>query len=198
MGKNTDDYSLEEYNHLIQIVYPKEFCFRETTTIEEIQQIDSSIEKKNFIIKELKRLKLLEKRIDRCSITEKIWLQIFSAILKSEEIIVIDNLDYYMEEKDLEEIYSFIKKCIKNFKNSFIMTTTSLENSLDTDLLYIIQSGEFVLHGEPITVLQKDNIINKAGLNIPFMIDLSVKLRDYDLIKEIELNKERLIDVLWN
>lgn len=30
------------------------------------------------------------------------------------------------------------------------------------------------------------------------MIDLSVKLRDYDLLKEISLEKETLIDNLWN
>ena len=54
-----------------------------------------------------------------------------------------------------------------------------------------------MLYGEPITVLSKDNIINKAGLDIPFMIDLSVKLKDYNLLNKIELDKERLIDTLW-
>ena len=29
------------------------------------------------------------------------------------------------------------------------------------------------------------------------MIDLSVKLRDYGLIKEIELNKNRMVENLW-
>ena len=42
-----------------------------------------------------------------------------------------------------------------------------------------------------------DNIINKIGLNIPFMIDLSVKLRDYDLITDIETDYDRMIEALW-
>ena len=50
---------------------------------------------------------------------------------------------------------------------------------------------------EPLKVLEKDNIINKVDLDLPFMIDLSSKLRDYDLIKEIELDKESLINKLW-
>ena len=46
-------------------------------------------------------------------------------------------------------------------------------------------------------VLEKDNILNKLGLRLPFMVDLSVKLKDYDLIKDIELNKNRMVDILW-
>ena len=74
----------------------------------------------------------------------------------------------------------------------------NLELSLYTDSLYIINEGKVALEGKPIDILQKDNIINKIGLTLPFMIDLSVKLRDYDLIDEIETDLDRMIDVLWN
>ena len=30
------------------------------------------------------------------------------------------------------------------------------------------------------------------------MIDLSVKLRDYELLDEIEMDKDRMVDKLWN
>ena len=81
---------------------------------------------------------------------------------------------------------------------SIIITTLSLEQALKTNEIYIIDDGEVLLHGDPISVLQKDNVLNKAGLEVPFMIDLSVKLRDYDLIKKIDYDKEELIDTLWS
>ncbi len=198
MGKNIDEYSLEKYNHLIQIVYPNQTFFSTDNPLEMIDMIECPKEKKEFIKKELQKLKMLNKNMDKYNIVEKIWLQIMMAVLRSNEIIVIDNLDYYMNSLEQQDVYNFIKRCIKYFHNSFIMTTTSLDRALDTDALYIIQDGEFILHGEPLTILQRDNMINKAGLNVPFMIDLSVKLRDYELIKEIELDKERLIDTIWN
>ena len=46
-------------------------------------------------------------------------------------------------------------------------------------------------------IIEKDNIMNKAGLNLPFMIDLSVKLRDYELVNCIEQDKDRMVDLLW-
>ena len=78
-----------------------------------------------------------------------------------------------------------------------IITVTNLEISIDTDYLYIIDKGNLELSGKPLEVLEKDNIINKIGLNIPFMIDLSVKLRDYDLITDIETDYDRMIEALW-
>lgn len=196
-GKEIEEYSLESYNHFIQVVYPKEYHFPENTPLEEIERITSKKEKKEWIKKIIKKRKL-EKELSKYTIQEKIWMQILIAILKSNEIVVIDNIDYYFDSKEQKELYELLIECKKRFKNTFIMTTTTLERAIDTDALYIIQNGEFVLHGDPITVLQRDNILNKAGLDVPFMLDLSVKLRDYELIKEIELEKEVLIDTLWN
>ena len=88
-----------------------------------------------------------------------------------------------------------IKKKKKNL--TVILTTIDLKDSLYTDYLYVIGNKKIVLKGEPIKVLEKDNILNKVGLNIPFMADLSVKLKDYDLLDSIILEKDRMVDILW-
>jgi hypothetical protein len=77
------------------------------------------------------------------------------------------------------------------------MVTNNLEEVLLTDYIYVISDSNILIEGIPIDVIQKDNIMNKAGLNLPFMVDLSVKLRDYDLVKEIEQDKERMVELLW-
>ena len=77
------------------------------------------------------------------------------------------------------------------------MTISDLEYSLSSDKLYILNEGIFMLEGDPLSILEKDNILNKIGLKIPFMIDLSVKLRDYDLVKDIELDMDGMVDTLW-
>ena len=49
----------------------------------------------------------------------------------------------------------------------------------------------------PLDVLKEDNVINKLGLSMPFMLDLSIKLKDYELIDELSLDMEGLVDILW-
>ena len=57
----------------------------------------------------------------------------------------------------------------------------------------IIDDGE----GFPLEVLKQDNKLNKLGLELPLMVDLSVKLHDYDLLKDIIIDMDRMVDTLW-
>ena len=102
-----------------------------------------------------------------------------------------------MSSKEVKELNNVLKEYIKEYKTTIVITTIDLNNTIDADYLIIMNENKIVLEDEPLKVLEKDNVINKVSLDLPFMIDLSSKLRDYDLIKEIELDKERLINKLW-
>ena len=52
--------------------------------------------------------------------------------------------------------------------------------------MYIISKGKILLEGLPLEVMKEENILNKIGLSLPYMADLSVKLIDYDLLDNIE------------
>ena len=79
------------------------------------------------------------------------------------------------------------------------MTISNLELSIKSDYLYVIGNNKsIILEGIPKTVLEKDNILNKNGIELPFIIDLSVKLKDYNLVDNIYYDDESLINDLWN
>lgn len=197
-GKDIKDYSLEEYNKLVQVVYPNKYYFYKDTPVEELKGKTDNKKKEKVLIEALKDLNIEKKKIEKLSKFELLWLGILKAIAVSNEIVIIDSLDYDMTRAELDEAYDYFRKIAKVFKMTFILTTLSLEEALNTDKVFVIDDGEVILSGEPSVVLQKDNVLNKAGLEVPFMIDLSVKLRDYDLVENIILDKERLIDSLWN
>lgn len=196
-GKNINEYSLEEYNSKVQVVYPLELNEKNITIWELLNAFchENRIER---TLKELKIEKFKTKRLKELKKNEQVLVQIAQAIINSDEFIIIDNMDYYLSREELARVYTFIKNILKEWDLSFIIMSTSLEEFQNVDELYILQDGKIILHGEPLIVLEKDNMINKAGLSIPFIIDLSVKLKDYDLINHVELDQERLIDTLWN
>ena len=45
--------------------------------------------------------------------------------------------------------------------------------------------------------LQEEKILTRLGLSLPFMIDLSLKLKFYDLLDDIVLDSDRMVDILW-
>lgn len=196
--KKINDYKLNEYNKIVQAVIPTEILFVEKNLEDEILYYNKLTEEDlKYIIKELKIKSLLKKEYKTYTIKEIIISQIILALIKKPEILLLDNIFAYYDKKEVEKIITFLKKYQIKTNITIIITTLNLNESLYTDYLYIINNRKIALEGNPINTLEKDNIINKIGLNIPFMIDLSVKLRDYDLIKDVELDMNRMIDKLW-
>ena len=187
-GKSIYDYKLTDYIKFVGVIIPKEI------TNEYNEDTKSKID---YIISGLKIKRLINKNINQLTSKELILSQLALSLVNDKKLLLIDNIDYYFNDNELKKINIFLKNYIKDFGLTVIYTTTNLNQALYSDYLYIIDKGRVLLKGEPITVLQNDNIINKAGLDVPFMIDLSVKLRDYDLINKIIQDKERLVDEIW-
>lgn len=204
-GQLQETYKITETQNIIQTIIPLELTsFQNTVEEELLYQISNEISKieKNKLIKEItkafKLTKLLTKSVESLKNGEKIYLQLALALIKNPRILLIDDLSPYYNKQELLEITKILCEYNEKNKITIIMVTSLLECNLLSDYTYILNNGEIVLEGNPKEVLEKDNILNKSGLNLPFMMDLSVKLRDYDLIKNIELDMDRLVDTLWN
>ena len=203
-NKNYDDYKLTETGNIIKTIIPKETLFTQNIVEEELkyQLLELSKEERKKRVKDIakkfKITKLLSHSIKTLSEDNIIRLQLALAVINSPKIIIIDDLFPYFQRQELLEIIQEIKQISKLEKITILMMTNCLDCALLSDYIYIMNNGKIVIEGEPLNVLEKDNIVNKSGLNLPFMIDLSVKLRDYDLIKNIELDMDRMVDTLWN
>lgn len=204
-GQKIEDYKITELNQIIKTIIPLEITFTQKTVEEELYyQLPVGLPKdekqklfKN-IVKRFKLTKLLNKNTNDLSETEIIKVQLSLATIIPPKILLLDDLNNYFNKKDLLEIVDTLKKLTQEEQLTVIMATNNLDCTVNTDYLYVIYNSEIVLVGPPLTILEKDNILNKAGLELPFMMDLAVKLRDYDLIKEIEPDMDRMVDKLWN
>ncbi|MBQ9019654.1 MAG: ATP-binding cassette domain-containing protein [Bacilli bacterium] len=186
---NINDYTISEYISLVQTVIPFEIVFQENTLEKEIKNLS--------LVKGLRIKSILTKNIKELTIKEKLLAQVAIALDLKPQLLLLDNIFIYFNEKEKEDIFKFLRNYQKKYNLTVILTTTDLKDSLYTDYLYIIGNKKVILKGEPLKVLEKDNILNKVGLNIPFMADLSVKLKDYDLLDSIILDQNKMVDILW-
>ena len=184
-----NDYTIRDYTSLVQTVIPLEIVFNEKTLEKELNNID--------LVKGLRIKSILNKDLSTLTIKEKVLSQLAIALDNKPEVLLLDNIFIYFNDKEKEDIFKFLRSYQKKNKLTVVLTTIDLNDSLYTDYLYIIGNKTIILEGKPLEVLEKDNILNKVGLNIPFMADLSVKLKDYDLIDSIILDKDRMVDILW-
>ena len=192
-NRHINDYTIEEYNKLVQCIIPLEIIFEEKTLEEELLRYNNDIKEVDDLLKKLKLKKQSTTNINKLSKKEIVLSQIAISLIKNPKILLIDNISTYFSEKEIIEIIKYLKE----YKMTIIYTTIHLEESVYSDYLYFINNNKIVLEGKPLDILQKDNIINKIGLELPFMVDLSVKLKDYELISDLELDPERMVDNLW-
>ncbi len=200
-----EDLKITELNNIIKTIIPLEITFTQATVEEEVySKLPVGLNKEERqkqvkkILKDLKLNKISTKSVETLNEEETIRLQLALSLVDKKEILLIDDLSTYFEEKSLLDIIKYLKDLTIKENLTIVMVLNNLEYSLETDYIYVLVDSEIIIEGTPLEVLEKDNILNKAGLELPFMMDLSVKLRDYDLIKSPELDMERLVDTLWN
>ena len=128
---------------------------------------------------------------------KKVLLLLAMAVVHNPQILYLDNLDCMMSKDEKKYIMNILNFLNKERKMTIVLTTLDLNNTLNTDYLYVLGNGGIVLEGKPDRILKNDNVLNKLGLSLPFMLDLSIKLSDYDLIKKVVFDQEEMIDLLW-
>ena len=190
-----NDYLIEEYSKLVQCVIPLEIIFHEYSVQDELLNYGNQ-EEIDKIIAELKIRNLLKKNESNLTTKEIVLIQIIIALLKKPKILLLDNLEEFLKE-DTMKIITYLKKYQKDNDLTIVIATIHLDEIIDSDYIYIIKNGKVELEGKPNIIFEKDNIINKIGLNLPFCIDLSVKLKDYNLLNEIKLDNIGIINDIW-
>ena len=126
----------------------------------------------------------------------KIKVLLALAVIHKPRVLLLDDITLMLEKDEKEEIFRILRQLRKE-GITIIMATSNLEDSLEADKLVILNNGTIILEGKPLEVLQEDSLLNKIGLRLPFMVDLSLKLKYYDLIDEIELDMDRMVNLLW-
>lgn len=151
----------------------------------------------NFIVKLLDLTKYQKINPNNLSRGEKAFVLLALALVHNPKILFLDDASNMMNKTERKKFLEILHFFNSEFGITIVMSTSKLDETLDTDYLYLLDAGKIVLSGTPVAILKDDNIINKLGLSIPFMIDLSVKLMDYELLNDICLNMEGMVDTLW-
>ena len=111
-----------------------------------------------------------------------------------EDLLKYPKIIFYCLNKNLQEDFKYLKK--NNIL--FINVTNDIENSLYTKNLIVYDKEKILIEGNTLAVLKKEKLLKRIGLQLPFYVELSILLKDYNLIDKIYLDKESLKSALWN
>lgn len=158
------------------------------------EEIHYRVEK---IAKLLKIEDILEKEPHRLSGGQKQKVALASALVINPKILILDEALSMIDPNDRKDILEVLTKLHAEQELTIITISHNLEESLFADKLILINKGKVIVEGIPTEVLKQDKIINKLGLELPFMVDLSIKLQFYGLLNRIILDMDEMVVELW-
>ena len=113
--------------------------------------------------------------------------------LLSYKKVIFFNVLSNLNDEDIKKLYEFL-----NVNNvAFINITNNMEEVLFTNYLIIYDDKKIIAEGNTIELLKNEKLFKRLGFKLPFIIELSILLKDYNLVNSIYLSKESLVGDLW-
>ena len=106
---------------------------------------------------------------------------------------IIDDIFTYLNIKERLAIINMAKD-----KNKIIIDlTTDSKDTLLFPYLMVINNYEIIMEGNNKDILKEEKIFSNIGIKLPFIVQLSKELKDYNVISDYAYSSEELINLLW-
>ena len=166
--------------------------------MENLMYSDKDIEKRVEYISELFGLKdLLDVEVKYISNSERQLVSIAASLMASPSILLLDDCFHQLSVIDKKRVLNILKKYRKDNKISIIMVTHNMEDVMYADRVMVINKGEIISDGSVISTFKNRSLMEKNGLKVPFVIDLSMRLMDRGVIDHVYLDMGKLVRDLW-
>lgn len=167
-------------------------------SLENLAVVPGTIKKKiNEISSNLGIKDLLKENPYDLSGGEKQKVALACALMLEPRILILDEALLMIDINERKKILDLLKD-YQNKKNVTIVSFThDLDEVMYADRLIILNRGLVVVDGPTKEVFEEERVMRKIGLEVPFCVELSQKLRVYNLVDHVEVDLERLVDLLW-
>ena len=137
---------------------------------------------------------LLYQDVETLSYSEKKMIRAAQTLIIKSDLILLDNifdsLDYNYKNK--------LIKYLKSIDNSIIIfTTNDSEDLMIADNIIILNGGKVIENDTKEHLFLEEHLFTKNELKLPFIIDLSHKLKIYELIDHLEYSSNNRVNELW-
>lgn len=147
----------------------------------------------NKIINEYDLKNITSEKVSDLNEQDKIKLLFCLKLSSKGDIVIIDNL--------LNKLNCYNKniivKILNKLKIKVINMTNNMEDTLLGENIIIMDKCKIVLNDKKENIFMKYDDIKKIGLDLPFIVDLSIKLKYYGLVNKIYFSMEELIGAIW-
>jgi energy-coupling factor transport system ATP-binding protein len=113
-------------------------------------------------------------------------------------IIILDEATSMLDPRGRAEVIETVRELKSRENITVISITHDLEEAAKADRILVMNKGELYREGTPDEIFQMDEELIKLGLDIPFPVKMSKKLRSKGIVlPKSYLTEEELVTELW-
>lgn len=140
---------------------------------------------------------ILDKKCCDLNGSEREVLRLLLALIHLPNVLVLDQLFQTLSRDKVKDIYTKLIDFCKRRNILLIYSTSNLEETLFSDKIIVINNGEIVMNGDTLSILSEDTNLKKLGLKLPFMVDLSLMFKFYEILDDIYVEMDDVVKYLW-
>lgn len=180
------DYPYLYKNTKDELMYPlKNLGYNKIKSINIIKKTLKKLNKSDLYKKEFKDLDNNSKQI----------IVFILGLIHNPKVLIIDESFNLIDSNSKKIILDIINDLVKQKKLTVIYFSNKLSLDIMSDYIYILDNYQIVCEGTIDNIC--DNKLYEYGIEIPFMIDLSNKLKTYGLINKTYQNMEEMVNDIW-
>ena len=139
---------------------------------------------------------ILEKEPHSLSGGQKELVSLASALSIKPQILILDEALDMIDNNRREDILNILTE-LNKMGMTIINITHNSEELLYGTKIIVMNNGEVKEQGKTKELLRKEKLFKNNGLELPFVVDLSYKLKYYGLVDDIVLDMDELVDKIW-
>ena len=180
--------SLTDSTVFLNIMEPlKNLDYPQDKSKKKVYEITKKLGIENLLYKEIKTLSYAQKKI----------VCFAQSIVNNPKVILVDGLFESLDKFYKKKVIDYLLYMKKNKKSIIIFTTNNSEDLLFADNLIIIKNGKILINDELKKLIEDERIFSKNDIKLPFIVDLSHKLKSYELIDNLIYNLDEMVDEIW-
>ncbi len=153
-------------------------------------------ERVSQILKYFDMSKIVDENPHKINNSKKQLVAFASAIVSEPKLIVIDEALTKCDDQDKEKVISLLNELVKEGA-TVINVTNNMEDSIYSDEIIILEKGSIYLMGPLKEVFEDEIKLNRLGIELPFIVLLSHRMKFYELIDDVILDMKSMVDELW-
>ncbi len=157
---------------------------------------NNGIERIKEILSLFNKNDLLNKYINELSTYDKQLLLIMISLLHKPKVLLLDSVLDIFERELRNEIISILNNLV-NDGLTVINFTNSMEVAYLSDKIILLDNYKVIGKYKPSDIYKDDSIFTSHNLEIPFLTDLCIKLKMYNLVDKEYSNMKEMVDDIW-